>query len=47
MIVARNARAKFCWIVDVRGLIGAAHLDPRALAPSLKASIVRAACEHR
>src|SRR5262252_2233541 len=47
MIVARNARAKFCWIVDVRGLIGTAHLDPRALAPSLKASIVCAACERR
>src|SRR5262249_6442768 len=47
MIVARNARAKFCWIVNVRGWIGTAHLDQRALAPSLKASIVRAACERR
>jgi len=33
--------------VDVRGWIGTAHLDPRALAPSLKASIVCAACERR
>jgi hypothetical protein len=47
IIVARIARAESCRIADVRGLIGTAHLDPRALAPSPQASIARAACEHR
>jgi hypothetical protein len=46
-MVARIARAESCRIADVRGLIGTAHLDPRALAPSPQASIARAACEHR
>jgi len=47
ILVARIARAESCRIADVRGLIGTAHLDPRALAPSPQTSIARAACEHR